>query len=110
MPAKPSISLVIPMFNEAGNIELALESAVEALEAHASDYEIIVVDDASTDRSAELVRRAAESNPRIILLSHDSNMKLGESLRTGFAATTRELILYMDADLPFGPCASPGRT
>ncbi|MEO8218691.1 MAG: glycosyltransferase family 2 protein [Acidobacteriota bacterium] len=103
MPAGPSISLVIPMFNEAANIDLALESAVEALESHASEYEIIVVDDASTDDSAELVRQAAALNPRIRLLAHDSNRRLGESLRTGFAAASKDLILYMDADLPFDP-------
>jgi len=100
---RPTISLVIPMFNEAENIEHAIAWSVEALERHARDYEVIVVDDASTDGSAALVATAAAANPRVRLLRHPVNRKLGASLRTGFAAATMELVLYMDADLPFDP-------
>ncbi|HEX7182645.1 MAG TPA: glycosyltransferase family 2 protein [Thermoanaerobaculia bacterium] len=101
-PAK-SVSLVIPMFNEEENIEHAIASAVEALERHGGDYEIIVVDDASTDRSAEIVRELAAGNPCIRLLRHEVNRKLGATLRTGYAAATKDLVIYMDADLPFDP-------
>src|SRR5687767_14501217 len=100
---KPTISLVVPMFNEEGNIEHAIGYAVLALDQHAREYEIIIVDDASTDESPELVRRAVAGNPRIRLISHDFNQKLGASLRSGFAAAQYELVLYMDADLPFDP-------
>ena len=94
----------MPMFNEEENIEHALACAIDALEAHAGgDYEVIVVNDASTDRSLDLVRRAAAATPRIRMISHERNQKLGASLRTGFAAATKELVLYMDADLPFDP-------
>ena len=91
------------MFNEEANIDHAVEYAVQALSEHAAEYEIIIVDDASTDESPEIVRRAVAGNPRIRLISHDFNQKLGASLRTGFAAAQYELILYMDADLPFDP-------
>ena len=100
---KPTISIVIPMFNEEANIEHAMHYAVAALEEHSRDYEIVIVDDASTDASPELVRRAVDGNPKIRLITHDFNQKLGASLRTGFAAARHELILYMDADLPFDP-------
>jgi glycosyltransferase involved in cell wall biosynthesis len=100
---KPTISLVIPMFNEEANIDHAIAYAVDALEQHSRDYEIIIVDDASTDESPDIVRRVIAGNPKIRLISHDFNLKLGASLRTGFAAAQNELILYMDADLPFDP-------
>jgi glycosyltransferase involved in cell wall biosynthesis len=100
---KPSVSLVVPMFNEEENIEHALAWTVDALERHCDDYEIIVVDDASTDRSPGLVRRAAGENPRIKVIRHPVNRKLGGSLKTGFAAASKDLVLYMDADLPFDP-------
>ena len=103
MPPKPSVSLVIPMFNEEANIGHALAFAVEGLEAHTEDYEIIVVDDASTDRSPELVDHAAAQNARIRVIRHDYNLKLGNSLRDGFADARKDLVLYMDADLPFDP-------
>jgi glycosyltransferase involved in cell wall biosynthesis len=100
---KPTISLVIPMFNEEANIQHAIEYASDALGQHSSEYEIVIVDDASTDQSPELVRRATEGNPRVRLIQHDFNQKLGASLKSGFAAARYELVLYMDADLPFDP-------
>ena len=99
----PSVSLVIPMFNEELNIEHAMNAAVETCTKHAGDYEIIIVDDASTDRSPFLVACRAAENPRIHMIRHERNRKLGGSLKTGFAAATKDLVLYMDADLPFDP-------
>ncbi len=103
MREHPSVSLVIPMFNEEENIEHAIDYAVDALERHAGDYEILVVDDASEDRSAAIVERLITANPRIRMLRHPVNRKLGASLKTGFAAARKDLVLYMDADLPFDP-------
>ncbi len=103
MPYRPSVSLVVPMFNEEESIGHALACAAEALERFSDDWEIVVVDDASTDRSAELVARESEADPRIRLLRHPLNRKLGATLKTGFAAVRKELVLYMDADLPFDP-------
>ncbi|MFL6290581.1 MAG: glycosyltransferase family 2 protein [Thermoanaerobaculia bacterium] len=96
-----SVSLVIPMFNEELSIEHAIACAVEALEPF--DYEILIVDDASTDRSAEIVRAEMELNPRIRLLQHEVNRKLGGALKTGYGAAQKDVVVYMDADLPFDP-------
>ena len=98
-----SVSLVIPMFNEEETIEHAIACGVSALELYGGDYEIILVDDASTDGSPAIVQRLAAENPRIRVLSHAVNRKLGGALKTGFAAATRDLVVYMDADLPFDP-------
>jgi glycosyltransferase involved in cell wall biosynthesis len=100
---RPSISLVIPMFNEEESIAHAIARSTDALEAFASGHEIIVVDDASTDRSPEIVRDLAARDQRIRMLRHERNRKLGGTLRTGFEAGRMELVLYMDADLPFDP-------
>lgn len=100
---KPTVSLVIPMFNEELNIEHAIDAAVASLEKYTAEYEIIIVDDASTDASPSIVSRRAAVNPRIRLIHHEQNRKLGGSLKSGFAAATMELVLYMDADLPFDP-------
>jgi glycosyltransferase involved in cell wall biosynthesis len=99
----PSVSLVIPMYNEELNIEHAIAAAVEALTKYTDDYEIVIVDDASTDDSPGLVALEAARNPRIRMIRHEKNRKLGGSLKTGFAAATTDLVLYMDADLPFDP-------
>ncbi|MEK6372152.1 MAG: glycosyltransferase family 2 protein [Acidobacteriota bacterium] len=100
---RPSVSLVIPMFNEELNIEHAMNAAVEALAQYAGDYEILIVDDASTDASPGMVAARAAENPRIRMIRHEKNRKLGGSLKSGFAAATKDLVLYMDADLPFDP-------
>ncbi|MES1243949.1 MAG: glycosyltransferase family 2 protein [Acidobacteriota bacterium] len=98
-----SVSLVIPMYNEEESIEHAIACAVEALEPFGGDYEILIVDDASTDRSAAIVRAEMARNPRIRLLQHEVNRKLGGALKTGYGAASKEVVVYMDADLPFDP-------
>jgi glycosyltransferase involved in cell wall biosynthesis len=91
------------MFNEELNIDHAIDAAVDALQKYAAEYEIVIVDDASTDASPSIVSRRAAANPRIRMIRHAQNRKLGGSLKTGFAASTMEVVLYMDADLPFDP-------
>lgn len=105
MQERPSVSLVIPMFNEEENIAHALACARDALDRYSGDYEILIVDDASTDSSPGIVAREAFADPRIRLLRHEVNRKLGGSLKTGYAAARKDLVLYMDADLPFDPDA-----
>ena len=100
---KPSVSLVIPMYNEELNIEHAVAHSIESLEKYAGGYEILIVDDASTDRSPQIVERLVAANPKIRMLRHERNRKLGATLRTGFSAATKDLVFYMDADIPFDP-------
>ncbi len=103
VPPRQSVSLVVPMFNEEENIEHALACAARALDRHCDDYEIIVVDDASTDTSPAVVSAFALGNPRVRVIRNEVNRKLGGALKSGFAAASRDLVLYMDADLPFDP-------
>jgi len=100
---RPSISLVVPVFNEEENLAHAVDVASRALVEFTSKYEIILVDDASTDRTAEIIRALASADPHLRTIRHERNQKLGGTLRDGFAAASLELVLYMDADLPFDP-------
>ena len=97
---RPSISVVYPMFNEEENIERAVHFAEAVLGEMASDYEILIVNDASTDRSGEIADKLAELNRRVKVFHHPRNLKLGGALRTGFAQATKELVFYCDSDLP----------
>jgi len=96
----PSISVVIPMFNEEDYVCRAVGAARAVLEEMGGDWEIVLVDDASTDRTAALADELARAEPRIKVVHNPRNRRLGGSLRAGYAAAEKELVLYTDADLP----------
>ena len=100
------LSIFFPMWNEEEYLHRALAAAREVCEdliedAEIGDYELIIVDDASTDATGRLADEAAASDPRIRVVHHETNRKLGGSMKSGFAAATGDLVLYTDADLPF---------
>ena len=96
-----SISVVFPLFNEEDYVLRAYEAAVDALVPVTSDYEIILVNDASTDRTKEIIESLCARDPRVKAVHNPVNLKLGGTLRAGYAVATKELVLYTDADLPF---------
>jgi glycosyltransferase involved in cell wall biosynthesis len=96
----PSISVVFPMFNEEAYVERAVDAARDVLARAAPDFEIIIVDDASTDGTAAIADRLAAADPRVRVVHNPVNRKLGGALRAGYAAATKDLVFYTDADLP----------
>jgi glycosyltransferase involved in cell wall biosynthesis len=96
-----SISLVLPAYNEAENIEPMVAEAVPALEANAEDYEIIVVDDGSADDTAAVTRRVMEGNPHVRLVQHEVNKGFGAAVFSGFVNAEKDWIFYTDADRQF---------
>lgn len=99
--AAAGLSVVYPTYNEAETAEELLSETVGFLSQSFPDYEIVVVDDASTDGTGAIVDRIAAKNPRIRVIHHDRNRKLGGALKTGLHAATKPLVLYSDADFPF---------
>lgn len=100
------LSIFFPMWNEQEYIRRAVDAGRSAcLELVAAgsilDYELIVVDDASTDGTAALADQLAAADSHVRVIHHPVNRKLGGSIKTGFAAATGDLVLYTDADLPF---------
>ncbi|MEA2474627.1 MAG: hypothetical protein QOE06_2542 [Thermoleophilaceae bacterium] len=90
----PALSVVIPAFNEERGIAATLDRVCGWLESHGEPHEVLVVDNASTDRTPELV--AAE--PRVRLLRNETNRGKGYSMRRGMLSATGELRLHCDAD------------
>ena len=101
-PPRPYLSLVLPAYNEEENLDEAVSKAVPHLRAVSAAWEIVVVNDASTDRTAEVAGRlAAEYEGRVRPVHHRYNLGLGGAIRTGFAAARGEVVVYCDSDLPF---------
>lgn len=96
-----SISWVLPLFNEAEYVKIAIPTTVSLMNSLGVDYEIIIVDDASNDESAKLIHEFAQDNKKIRVLRHEQNRGLGASLRTGLNSATKDIIIYTDIDLPF---------
>jgi len=98
---RPSISLVLPAYNEADNIAPMVAEAMPALEAVSDDFEIIVVDDGSADDTAAVTRRVMESNPHVRLIEHPVNQGFGAAVFSGFTNAEKDWIFYTDADRQF---------
>ncbi len=97
----PSISVVFPMWNEEAYVHRAVAAAREAVAEVTADWEIILVDDGSTDRTGELADALARDDARIKVIHNRRNRKLGGTLRAGYALAAKDLVAYSDADLPF---------
>lgn len=96
-----SISLVIPAYNEEENIPVLIDSIKKILPNITDDFEIIIVDDASTDSTPSLLNGFACLDKNIVVIRNLKNRKLGGALKEGFKRASKELVLYIDADLAF---------
>jgi len=101
MAGDRQISFVLPAYNEEANVTEAIRRARDVAHRLCSAYEIIVVDDGSTDGTAERVETAATGHTDLVLLRHPRNRGYGEALRTGFRAAQHELVFFTDSDNQF---------
>ena len=97
---RPGISFVIPMYNERPSIENTVRTVTSIAAELCDDYEIIVVDDASTDGSGAFVDRLSGADSRIRSIRLKTNTRFGGALNEGLMAASKEVVIYIDADLP----------
>lgn len=90
----------MPVFNEAALVASSVKNAVSVLDSMCTDFEVIVVDDGSTDDSGAIADALVAADSRVRVVHHQGNQGYGQALRTGFAAATREVVAYTDIDDP----------
>lgn len=96
-----TLSLVLPAWNEEGNIEIVIRSALDVLTRYTEGFEILVVNDGSHDRTAEIVDALAAEDSRVKPVHHPTNRGYGGAVKSGFRASTCEYVMFMDADRQF---------
>ena len=90
-------AVIVPCYNERDSIGAVVESVLKCC-ARSGPYDLIVVDDGSTDGSAEILRRLRQRHPEVQVLTHPHNRGYGAALKTGIRQTSAELIVITDAD------------
>lgn len=98
---KPFISAFFPCYNDAGTIASMVELSMITLKKITNRYEVIVVDDGSSDWSRTILKSLAKNNPSLKLIFHDKNQGYGGALISGFKNSSGELIFYTDGDFQY---------
>ena len=99
MAQYPKYSIVIPAYNESARIPATLQSVVACIRANQWPAEVIVVNDGSTDTTAELVREIAKDAPEVRLIENPGNRGKGYSVRSGVLQALGDVVMFTDSDL-----------
>lgn len=96
-----SLSVFYPCYNEEANVETTTRAALEAVGTITDDFEIIIVNDGSKDRTGEIADRLAAEDPKVRAVHNDPNLGYGGALQRGFREATKEYVFYTDGDGQF---------
>ena len=95
----PDLSVVIPAYNEVDRLEPTLRRVIDFCRAERPSYQLLVVDDGSTDGTAALARRVGQGCPELRVIELDGNRGKGAAVRAGMLAASGRRVLFSDADL-----------
>ncbi len=96
-----SISVFFPCYNEQENVGRTTEKAIAVLEKLDADFEVIIIDDGSTDDTGQIADEIAGRDNRVRVVHHERNLGYGAALQSGFKAAIKELVFYTDGDGQF---------
>ena len=104
----PRLSVVVPLYKEEDNVERLIDELQGALENYPGEFELVLVDDGSTDHTRErLLEARAERGEHLMILSHRRNLGQTQAMQTGLLAARGEVIAFMDGDLQNDPADLP---
>lgn len=98
-----SLSAVFPAYNDGGSIASMIAAADIACRALTDDFEIIVVNDGSSDYTADILNEMQKRYPKLRVIAHERNRGYGGALRSGFAAARKQWVFYTDGDAQYNP-------
>ncbi|MDT4897911.1 MAG: hypothetical protein QOH25_2988 [Acidobacteriota bacterium] len=93
-----SITVFFPAFNDEGSIGALVNDALDILPRLTDDFEVLIINDGSTDSTLDVLADFARKSPHVRIISHERNQGYGAALRTGFSQASKELIFYTDGD------------
>ncbi len=96
---RPYLSVVVPAFNEEANLRSSVTLVAHKLDELSTSFEIIIVNDGSTDRTRAIAVELAEADARILLIDHPCNLGPGSGVFTGIEASRGEFVIFIPADL-----------
>lgn len=99
--ALESLTVFFPVYNEAENIPLLIDSTSKIIPQFAKDYELIIINDGSSDQSQEIAESLIKEKAHWRLVSHPKNLGYGEVLKTGISEAKKEWLFFTDGDLQF---------
>jgi glycosyltransferase involved in cell wall biosynthesis len=99
--ALESLTVFFPVYNEEDNIPLLIDSASKNIPNFAKDYELIIINDGSTDRSQEIAKQLIAGKKHWRLISHSKNLGYGEVLKTGIKEAKKKWLFFTDGDMQF---------
>jgi glycosyltransferase involved in cell wall biosynthesis len=102
-----SISVFFPCYNEQENVGRTVEKALDVLEKLNADFEVIIVDDGSSDATGQIADDIAARHGRVKVVHHPHNLGYGAALQTGFKTAAKELVFYTDGDGQFDIAEMP---
>src|SRR3954453_3886984 len=103
VPKPTGLSVFFPAYNDSGTIASMVIRAVKAASELTPDYEVIVVNDGSSDATAQIADELALTYPQVRVIHHARNRGYGGALQTGFRSATKDLIFYTDGDAQYDP-------
>ncbi|MEX2012950.1 MAG: glycosyltransferase family 2 protein [Candidatus Levyibacteriota bacterium] len=101
MDKVPELSVFFPFWNEEKNIERVVKKAIPVVQKIASKWEIIMVDDGSSDNTLKIAKKLASQNPNLVVVSDPKNRGYGSALRYGFSKAKYSLVVFNDGDGQF---------
>ncbi len=99
--ASVSVSVFFPCYNEQDNVAQTIKKALAVLEELGADFEVIIVNDGSSDSTGRIADEIAEQNNRLKVVHHPTNLGYGAALQSGFKAAAKKLVFYTDGDGQF---------